>query len=94
MANIKNIDKIIHFVAANDLDFSGTDSTLNSNCVPLAGYAAYLGVDRLSKKFRDFFPTPEAEKEFRRVWEYARTEGYGGYWRTEEAKKAYNFIER
>lgn len=86
------LNKIEQFIKDNDLDFSGSGSDLNGNCVVLAGYALYLEIynyndllDKLNKT--EIYDDTELE----RVFNYTYNENYGDWWHTEEAKKKYKF---
>lgn len=87
------------FIRLNGLDFSGSGSELNGNCVILAGYAHYLGFDtydKLADELYSFDPDDEiiptsCSDELERVFEYAVRNNYGKWWHSEESKKTYVF---
>jgi len=91
--------KIKQFIIDNELDFTGIDSELNSNCVVLAGFALYVtddvnDPDRLVKYLRRWCEIDldyNAEKELRRVFAYAYENNYAEFWETYEAKEEYKF---
>ena len=86
-------NKIKQFIEDNNLDFTGTGSELNSNCVILAGFALYLGLDE--EALIDIVVTIESSMdalvELRRVYKYADDKNYGYFWNTEKAKLQYKF---
>lgn len=93
------MNKIEKFIKDNNLDFTGSGSDLNGQCVILAGYACYLeipDIESLIKELDDFDPksllfTIEANGELNRVFKYALNNNYGDYWKTETAKETYKF---
>ena len=84
------------FIKDNDLDFTSSDSSLNGNCVVLAGYALHMRLFYFSL-LKELLPitgpkmTPEAWKELERVFDYADKMAYGDWWKSNEAKKMYKF---
>lgn len=91
---MNELNKIEQFIKDNNLDFVGSGSDLNANCVVLAGYACYLGFSNIVDIFNSFINykiTSEAKDELDRVFEYAVNNNYKSYWTTEEAKKKYKF---
>ena len=95
---MNNTEKIEKFIQDNNLDFSGTGSDLNGNCVILAGYACYLGLDiedmeNIVDKLDILHDTtPDSPwDEFTRVFEYAYENDYGEAWNTDEYKKMYKY---
>jgi len=88
----KKVNKIEKFIKDNKLDFSGSGSDLNGNCVILAGYACYLGLNH--SEFIDLLPSTllsAAYLELERLLEYAYNHDYGKWWNTPDAKKTYMF---
>lgn len=89
----KKVNKIAKFIVDNKLDFTGTGSDLNGNCVILAGYACYLELNYA--ELNDLLPsgllTTTAYLEVERVLEYAEKNNYGDYWETAKAKEIYKF---
>jgi len=91
--------RIKQFIIDNELDFTGTDSDLNSNCCILAGFALYATDDindfpRLAKylnKWTDIDLSYEAKKELERVYDYAYSNNYAEFWKTNEANEEYIF---
>jgi len=87
-------DKIEKFIKENELDFTGEESGLNSNCTIISGFALHLGINssgELLKCFPEGFLGQQESQELIRVFNYAQGNGYGAYWETEEAKDLYNF---
>ena len=84
-------NKIQIFIEQNEITFAGTDSSLNGNCVILAGYACYLkmDIDTLIKRVKII--NKRAELELRRVYDYAKKAKYGEFWYTEKARELYIF---
>ena len=89
----KEIEQINKFIEHNELDFSGDGSSLNGNCVILAGYLCYLGLednDFIKEQLIIDFSN-EAEDEFERVLIVAKRKSYGDWWKKPEAKEKYKF---
>lgn len=87
-------NRIIKFIKDNDLDFSSTDSGLNSNCVILSGYALHLdidNIDELAKELKGLGLSWETYVELDRVYSFAKANNYGKYWESDLAKKTYKF---
>ncbi len=90
----KKTNLIEKFIKLNGLDFSGSGSTLNGNCVILAGYACYLDLSFLvlsdliaeSKSY-----SPDFWVELEKVFDYAEKANYGAWWKTPEAIATYKF---
>ena len=88
------LNKIQKFIEENGLDFSGSGSDLNSNCVTLSGYALHRG---LSFEDLKILMTPEqrsnldAITELERVFNFAESHNYGEWWKSDEAKAEYKF---
>lgn len=89
------MNKIQKFIEENNLDFSGSRSELNGNCVILAGYALHIGFEEYGAVLDAFDPEDtlgsELNDEFERVFEYANKKMYGAWWESEKAKKMYKF---
>lgn len=88
------LNKIQKFVKENSLSFVDDGSTLNSNCVILAGYACYIGEENpIAKLEADGFTSlsEKAVLELNRVFTYARGNNYAAYWKTPDAKLMYKF---
>lgn len=80
------------FIEDNGLDFTGSGSELNGNCVILAGYALYIGLtkDKFEEEINGHIPlTSDSENELLRVFNYAESKNYGAVWNTETYKKKY-----
>ena len=78
------------FIEDNNLDFTGSGSELNGNCVILAGYALHKGL--IWEDLEDIINTEfssEASHEFDRVFTFAEKRNYGKAWETEDYKKKY-----
>lgn len=98
-------DKIKKFIEDNKLDFSGSGSDLNGQCVILAGYALYLNLDLkdMLEITDDLEILPAGSRvrlvggscwsweEFKRVFEYAEANNYGDWWKHKEAHDMYIF---
>lgn len=93
------MNKIQKFIKNNKLDFADSGSSLNGNCVILAGYALYLFDDdndfnKLQRKiekngFHKLSHTAVVELE--RVFDYTYENNYAEYWNTPEARIMYKF---
>jgi hypothetical protein len=92
-------EKIEKFIENNSLDFSGTGSDLNGNCVILAGYACYIGVNN-TREFEDILDIfdlrgdiidSDAWDKLKDVFNYAHDNNYGEWWTKESAKTMYKF---
>lgn len=88
----KKVNKIEKFIKDNKLDFTGSGSDLNGNCVILAGYACYLGLSE-EDLLASILPLDILDRgmELVRVFNYAYKNNYGEYWKTSDAKKTYAF---
>ncbi len=92
---IKN--KIQTFIEKNKLNFNVSDSTLNSNCTIIAGYALFCGIteyDDLLNIILDYGtykPTERLNHELKTVFNFAKGNNYGDWWKREESKKQYIF---
>ena len=65
------------FIEDNNLDFTGSGSELNGNCVILAGYALHKGL--IWEDLEDIINTEfssEASHEFDRVFTFAENKNY------------------
>lgn len=80
------------FIEDNGLDFTGSGSELNGNCVILAGFALYKGLDadKFNEEINEYIPlTAEVEDELNRAFDFAIKKNYGKAWETEAYKKKY-----
>jgi hypothetical protein len=80
------------FIEDNGLDFTGSGSELNGNCVILAGFALYKGLTKydFEEEINEHIPlTSEVENELMIVFNYAKKKNYGKAWETEDYKKKY-----
>ena len=87
---IKTIKK---FIIDNKLDFSDSGSSLNGNCVILAGFICHVTVGSSGGReaIYKLKLSTEAETELLRVFEYAYNNGYGDFWGGIDARKEYIF---
>ena len=88
------MENIKKFIEDNSLSFLGTGSSLNGNCVVLAGYALYkeISLEDLIDYFEEIPDVAgEAFEEMERVYNYAEINNYGDWWKREDAKKSYKF---
>jgi len=90
------MNEIEKFIKENNLNFEGTDSSLNGNCVILSGYALYSNINTLTdlSKLIPWILKPkfsDAFNELTRVFPYAEEHDYGEFWNTDYAKQLYNF---
>lgn len=86
------MSKIQKFIEENELDFSGSGSDLNGNCVSLAGYALHL--DLTFEELKEEMTEEQLENcsdELDRVFEFAEDHNYGEWWKTDDAKEKYKF---
>jgi len=97
MAKTK-VNLIEQFVINNKLNFTRSGSDLNGNCVILAGYACYLGLDwnEFTNLVIEFDPNDEVFpcyiwNDMEKVFEYAYNHDYGKWWNSPDAKKMYTF---
>lgn len=86
-------EKLKQFIKENDLNFNGSGSSLNGNCVVISGYALFIGAeyDEMLESIDEMFPEADYYDEILRVYTYAVDNNYGKYWSTEDAKKRYKF---
>jgi len=87
------IVKIKDFITNNRLDFSGSGSDLNGNCVILCGYLLHIEKDIKDLLVTEVFINfpSEVDDELYRVFEFAEANNYGAWWKSPEAKKMYKF---
>jgi hypothetical protein len=88
----EKVNLIEKFINDNKLDFSGSGSDLNGNCVILAGYACYLELtwDELCKGiWPDDMIQPAIYEELQRVFDYAQNHNYGEQWKDPNQHKVY-----
>ena len=100
MKREEQIEKLQKFIIDNNLSFNGDDSTLNSECCIISGFALHIGldefylledaIDSLADGNKDFVPY-SYEKELRKVFNFALTHNYGAWWSTPYAKEQYKF---
>lgn len=89
---IKIMLNLKEFIEKNDIDLSGTDSELNSNCTIVIGYALYIGFDNILKIFEELESLKlftEVEEELERVFNYAYKNSYENWWKNEKNRKQY-----
>lgn len=90
---LEPIDIVKKFITDNGLDFSGSGSDLNGNCVILAGFICYVTIGSSGGRRVVFgldLPS-EAEEELLRVFDYAYNNDYSTFWDTPEAREKYKF---
>ena len=86
------VNKIQKFIKANGLDFTGSGSELNGNCVSLAGYALHLDLTYAELvKLMTKIQVEHVNYELERVFDYAYDHNYGAWWSTDDAKDQYKF---
>ena len=80
------------FIEDNELDFTGSDSGLNSNCTIISGYSLFFGILNYDELIR-YMPTIpfNAEEELKRVFKFAKDNNYGNWWTDEKAHEMYKF---
>lgn len=93
---VKTVEK---FIEDNKLDFSGSGSELNGNCVTLAGFICYVldsdpklnttttGIDIIDELDID----ADANLELNRVFAFAWSNSYERFWKTSAAEAQYTF---
>ena len=83
------------FIQDNGLDFTGSGSELNGNCLILAGWACYKGFtpQELETQFNEAIPDRSTESliELLKVFEFAQKKDYGKVWETEHFKLTYKY---
>jgi len=81
------------FIKNNGLDFSGSGSDLNGNCVILAGFICHIVLEHPHgyKLIESLGFSREANQELLRVFDFAYDNNYGDFWETPEAKEKYKF---
>ena len=82
------------FIKNNGLDFSGSGSDLNGNCVILAGFICHVSdgiYDDAVSLIEEIKLSTEANIELTRVFEFAFVNDYELFWETPEAKEKYKF---
>lgn len=91
-------ETIVKFISDNDLNFYQTDSSLNSDCTIISGFALHLG-DKSAKnikealieaKWTEGIPS-RVNNELNRVFAFAKLYNYGNWWNYAEAKSLYTF---
>lgn len=100
MTEKERVKKIEEFIENNDLDFSATDSALNSACCIVCGYALHLGAKTSSEVIagidRSYGVVPAHRDRYYDqiryyVFDSANRGNYGKWWKKAEAKKMYKF---
>ena len=93
----EQVKKVKKFIEDNKLDFSGSGSELNGNCVILAGFICYviesdgLGWKEGNELISELDLNFDAEVELTRVFDFAWTNSYEKFWKTPAAKEQYVF---
>ena len=94
---MKGLLVVKKFIDNNDIDLSGTGSSLNGNCTVLAGFICYV-VEKNKQTYYDgnylihnLKLTSDVETELYRVYDYAYRNNYEKFWKTSEAKTQYTF---
>lgn len=85
-------EKVEKFIKDNGLDFSGDGSELNSNCVILSGYMLYIGIEEeeeIEMALEDLDISLEGTNELLRVFDYAKENNYGLWWKNKENRKKF-----
>ena len=95
---MEKLEIVKKFIEDNDLDFSGSGSELNGNCVILAGFICYVITREPEFTSTDGWEiidelksNTEVYNELLRVFDYAYENSYENFWTTEEAKEQYKF---
>lgn len=90
------IERFKKFLKKNDFEFS--EGRRNSDSVPVAGFAIYLGFDihdadeLIDVIYRVYSSTAEDfDEEFEKVLSFAEENNYGEWWSTAAASKMYTF---
>ena len=95
MDEIEKKELLIKFITANSLSFYEGNSSLNSDCCVISGYALHLGVhdsEELMDAIDDSGITSDVyHEELERVFKFAQANDYGAYWLTADAKLQYKF---
>lgn len=86
--------RIKNFIKDNNLDFTGSGSDLNSNCVILAGFTLWVNGDNGdSDGLIEYLDTEcgirltdDVANELRRVYDFAYVSNYAEWW-TNEANR-------
>jgi hypothetical protein len=92
-----NLEIVKKFIEDNKLDFKGTSSELNGNCVILAGFICYiLDVNEKTGSEGDeliakLFLSEETRDELQRVFNFAWANSYEDFWKIPAAKEQYVF---
>ena len=91
---------IEQFIVDNKISLEGEDSGLNGAFVILSGFALHKGIElgELSDSIDVFLKEASGSElssnelyELERVYEYAASNNYSAFWKTEKAKKQYKF---
>lgn len=98
-----NLDTIVTFIKDNNLEFTGSGSELNGNCVILAGFICYIldtselkssdGHELINYLYNiaDLGFSIDANAELLRVFDFAYESSYEKFWKTTSAKEQYIF---
>lgn len=93
--NIEEKQKLIKiFIINNDLDFDGYGSDLNSVCTTISGYALSIGITNhndILDPIVNLYPDNDCHDELERVFNYAKINNYGEWWKLPIAKEQYKF---
>lgn len=84
-------EKLNKFIEDNNIEFSSGNR--NTPSVILSGFALFIGYKTITNLLKDIDSHLDADdmKELTRVFEYANTNHYGEFWKTEEAQAQYTF---
>ena len=86
------MNKIKQFILDNGLDFSCSESELNSNCTIISGYALFIGITTIKELLLEMDELDvSATNELYRVFEFANKNNYGMWWNRSEAASRYKF---
>ena len=80
------------FITDNKITFN--EGERNSSTVVVIGYAQHLGLNEVQLK-KELAKEIKADKfiktEVERLFDYCKSNNYGAWWTTKEAKKQYKF---
>lgn len=83
------------FLKENNINFKGSGSSLNSDCVVLSGFALHSDIDDVTELYPFVEELPDYntdyQTELNRVFDYAKDNNYGAYWSCAEAEASYKF---
>jgi hypothetical protein len=94
--------KLTQFIVDNELNFDDTGSGLNGACVILCGYALHIdpeekidASDVINAVDKSFIKIPKSRSyymhEINSVFEFAKNNHYGDWWKSLYASKQYKF---